>query len=320
MEKKKGLISRLQDYLETQSGQTMLNYLYSWGAAVVILGALFKLTHIQGADIMLFLGMGTEVFVFIVSGFERQSAADDDAQTPQQMPTTSMGGMQVPPVIYTGSPAQQPVAGVAPATTDGASAPAAASENTLSADEAATAQAVAQAIAAQAAAQGTAPSTASAASVDVETMNAMTRLAAAQAAANATAQSNGGVVPPVIEGKIDVPEMQQVTEDYISQMRELTESLQHIADQSAQMEQNADEIERLSRNLTTINTIYETHLKSLGSQMGNIDVVNEQTKRMAEQIQELNEVYKRMLLSMTVNMKQSNMGHAEDTDSEIKKS
>jgi ABC-type transporter Mla subunit MlaD len=107
---------------------------------------------------------------------------------------------------------------------------------------------------------------------------------------------------PVIEGKVDVPELQQVTQDYVEQLRSLTESFQHIATQSSQLEASADEIERLSRNLTTINTIYEMHLKSLGSQIGNIDQVNDQTRRMAEQIEELNRVYDRMLQSMTVNM------------------
>ena len=68
--------------------------------------------------------------------------------------------------------------------------------------------------------------------------------------------------------------------------------------------------ERLSRNLTSINTIYEMHLKSLGSQIGNIDQVNDQTRRMAEQIEELNRVYDRMLQSMTVNM---NIGRTDHT-------
>lgn len=71
MEQNKSMISRFQDFLETQKGQTILNYLYSWGAAIVILGALFKLTHISGADLMLFIGMGTEVLVFFISGFDR---------------------------------------------------------------------------------------------------------------------------------------------------------------------------------------------------------------------------------------------------------
>ena len=69
--KKKGVFEKFQDYLDTAKGRVLLNYLYSWGAAIVILGALFKLTHIAGADIMLFLGMGTEVLVFIISGFEK---------------------------------------------------------------------------------------------------------------------------------------------------------------------------------------------------------------------------------------------------------
>ena len=105
-----------------------------------------------------------------------------------------------------------------------------------------------------------------------------------------------------MDGKVDVPELQQVTQDYIEKLRELTEAFQHISDQSSQLEASADEVERLSRNLTSINTIYEMHLKSLGSQIGNIDQVNDQTRRMAEQIEELNRVYDRMLQSMTVNM------------------
>ena len=78
---KKGLMTRIQDYLDSPKGRILLNYLYSWGAAIVILGALFKLTHIHGANLMLFIGMGTEVLVFFISGFERPyipGDADDD--------------------------------------------------------------------------------------------------------------------------------------------------------------------------------------------------------------------------------------------------
>ena len=129
----------------------------------------------------------------------------------------------------------------------------------------------------------------------------MANIAAANAAASAATAPVAAAVP-VIDGKVDVPELQQVTQDYVEQLRTLTESFQHIADQSAQLEARADEVERLSRNLTSINTIYEMHIKSLGSQIGNIDQVNDQTRRMAEQIEELNRVYDRMLQSMTVNM------------------
>jgi gliding motility-associated protein GldL len=45
--------------------------MYGWGASVVILGALFKIMHWQYADIMLIAGMGTEVLVFFLSGFDK---------------------------------------------------------------------------------------------------------------------------------------------------------------------------------------------------------------------------------------------------------
>ena len=70
--------------MDSKSGQTFLNYAYSWGASVVILGTLFKLTHLPGANLMLFLGMGTEVVVFFLSAFDRpfeekQEAAENAA-------------------------------------------------------------------------------------------------------------------------------------------------------------------------------------------------------------------------------------------------
>ncbi|MBX2903532.1 MAG: gliding motility protein GldL [Chitinophagales bacterium] len=57
---------------ETKQGKTLLNYAYSGGAAVVIAGALFKIMHWPGANIMLIAGMGTEVIIFLISAFEPQ--------------------------------------------------------------------------------------------------------------------------------------------------------------------------------------------------------------------------------------------------------
>ena len=65
------VVYRLQKWMDSVAGQTFLNYAYSWGASVVILGTLFKLTHLPGANFFLFLGMGTEVFVFFISAFDR---------------------------------------------------------------------------------------------------------------------------------------------------------------------------------------------------------------------------------------------------------
>mgnify|MGYP003356639819 FL=1 len=71
MSSKINLITRLQLWMDSVPGQTFLNYAYSWGASIVILGALFKLTHLPGGNLMLFAGMGTEVFVFFLSAFDR---------------------------------------------------------------------------------------------------------------------------------------------------------------------------------------------------------------------------------------------------------
>ena len=55
----------------SEQGKRILNYFYSWGAAFVILGALFKLLHIRYGDEILLVSMLTEFAVFFISGFER---------------------------------------------------------------------------------------------------------------------------------------------------------------------------------------------------------------------------------------------------------
>jgi gliding motility-associated protein GldL len=57
---------------KTKFWKIFMSRMYGWGASVVILGALFKIMHWQYADEMLILGMGVEVLVFFVSGFEKQ--------------------------------------------------------------------------------------------------------------------------------------------------------------------------------------------------------------------------------------------------------
>lgn len=44
--------------------------LYGIGASVVIIGALFKILHLPGANEMLIVGLGTEAVIFFVSAFE----------------------------------------------------------------------------------------------------------------------------------------------------------------------------------------------------------------------------------------------------------
>ncbi len=59
-----------KSFFESKSWKTTMNFVYGFGAAIVIAGALFKIMHWKGADIMLIVGMGTECLIFVISSFE----------------------------------------------------------------------------------------------------------------------------------------------------------------------------------------------------------------------------------------------------------
>ena len=116
----------------------------------------------------------------------------------------------------------------------------------------------------------------------------------------------GGGVPVI--GNMQAPnvenidEMDKVTEEYVEQVRALNEAMQRIAEQSEALGRNMQEMETLGRNLTGMNALYEIQLRSAGGQLNSIDKVNEETKKMAEQVEELNKLYARMIEAMTTNM------------------
>jgi gliding motility-associated protein GldL len=60
----------LNNIVKSRGFKNFMAKLYGWGASVVIVGALFKITHIPGANEMLFLGLGTEAIIFFFSAFE----------------------------------------------------------------------------------------------------------------------------------------------------------------------------------------------------------------------------------------------------------
>lgn len=63
-------MSFIDNLVRSKGYKTFMGYLYGWGAAVVIIGALFKIMHWPGANIMLIAGMGTETVIFFLSAFE----------------------------------------------------------------------------------------------------------------------------------------------------------------------------------------------------------------------------------------------------------
>lgn len=282
------IVYHLQKWMDSVPGQTFLNYAYSWGASVVILGTLFKLTHLPGANIMLFAGMGTEVFVFFISAFDRPF---DKTQEGRDLPThideeeidreeaeaeaAYNAGVQGSVII--GGGAAGTGAGVA-----GSGAGVSGGGTIIIGGGAASADASATAPASEGAAQTIASGTQTVVSPEA----AQTAAAAAELAANhevamqlADAQAN-----------------------YLDELKRLTETLQKVSDQSARLTRDSEEMENLNRTLTGICKIYEMQLKGASQQIGTIDQINEQSKRMAEQIEQLNGIYARMIEAMTVNM------------------
>lgn len=237
-----------------------MNYAYSWGASVVIAGALFKLTHIAGADLMLFIGMGTEVIVFFLAGFEPQESLDAQELAEEAAENAAI----------------------------------AAKVNASISEE--TAAALANA-AANAQPSGGATviigggGYGGAGTSDIVAEQVDSVVDAAQLAESIS--TSPIFTSPQFQGM--TPEMQEATMAYVEQLKELTDILKQVAEQSARLTRDSEEMENMNRTLTGINRFYEMQLKSVGTQSATIDEVNEQTRKLASQLQELNEVYFKMV-------------------------
>lgn len=276
---KYNIVYRLQKWMDSVPGQTFLNYAYSWGASIVIFGTLCKLTHLPGANFWLFLGMGTEVFVFFISAFDRpfDKTADgrdlpthvEDAEEDEDgAEATDHVTMQAPQaVIIGGSGVIHAGGGVAVGQPGGAACQPAA------------------------AADGLQPS----GSVQI----------VGGSAAGVVGQS---VVTPVVTGNAENEEMVQAQSDYVAELKRLVETLGKVNEQSSRLATDSLEMENLNRTLTGISRVYEMQLKSASQQISTIDQINEQSKKMAQQIEQLNQIYSRMIEAMTLNMQTRNPG------------
>ena len=97
-------------------------------------------------------------------------------------------------------------------------------------------------------------------------------------------------------------DLDKATKEYVEKIGTLNETIKRISEQTDALGRTMEEMDTLARNITGINALYETQLRSAGNQVGNIDLVNEETKKMAMQIKELNALYARMIEAMTTNM------------------
>lgn len=110
------------------------------------------------------------------------------------------------------------------------------------------------------------------------------------------------VVTPVVTGTAENEEMVQAQSDYVDELKRLVETLGKVNEQSSRLATDSLEMENLNRTLTGISRVYEMQLKSASQQISTIDQINEQSKKMAQQIEQLNQIYSRMIEAMTLNM------------------
>ncbi|MFW5513185.1 MAG: gliding motility protein GldL, partial [Prevotella sp.] len=239
---KYNIVYRMQRWMDSVPGQTFLNYAYSWGASIVILGALFKLTHLPGANIMLFVGMGTEVIVFFISAFDRpfdKTAEGRDipthiteeylesgettasANTSAPVGTTAVSGAPQVVVVGSGKPYNAP----ADANGERLSTQASQIAESLSSENGASAP--------------------TASTVSAPQPNFVPQMSQEEAEALNEAQGN-----------------------YVDELKNLVETLKKVNEQSSRLTRDSEEMENLNRTLTGISKIYELQLKGASQQVG----------------------------------------------------
>lgn len=321
------IVVRLQHWMDSVPGQTFLNYAYSWGASIVILGALFKLTHLPGGNFMLFMGMGTEVVVFFLSAFDRpfdkdeigkelphdyetdeeiaarlgltdddEEADDTDEDTIEDTTADEAASQPAaqPAAAQPAAAAVQGVSGVVFVGGGAAAAPAAAATatvgggSTAAAPETAATTAPNAAEAAQAAIAAATPAGAQPFDAEAKRLAEIIRLANDELLRRAQAVLS--------------PEMEEATQAYIAKLRTLADTFTKVDEQSARLAHDSEEMAQLNRTLTAINKTYDLHFQSISKQVGTIEQINEETRQLAKRIEELNGVYRRMIDAMAVNM------------------
>lgn len=292
----------IERFLSGEGGQRFFNFCYSIGAAIVIWGALFKILHLPGGNTLLCVGMGTEVLMFILTAFDRPPREyrwEDvfpvlHTKDPEDRPDFSGGNGIVINGNGTVSTPDGNVLTADPRSAAGLPGVALSEEDTLSLSESIARM--------------------SAASEQLSRMAELT---------NATQEylaQMAGIAEQMQQLKQTTESLNQVSSVLLDSYRAITDNSENISSSSAGY---VEQMQALNRNIGGLNTIYEIQLKSVASQLDSIDRVNrgikdirdmyekssaqsahycEETEKMARYMQQLNQVYEKMIHAMTINM------------------
>ena len=279
---KKGLSA----FISSEKGQRFFNFAYSIGAAVVIWGALFKILHLPGGNLLLSLGMGTEVLMFVLTAFDR--------------PPREYKWEEVFPALK-GEEGAEVRGGIAGAATPHGRMAADMAES-LSLDGEQT-RSLSDSIAKMASAAEQLGKMADLATATQTYLSQMEAIAADMQQLHATTQALNSVSSTLLES-----------------YRAITDNSANIGDSTRGY---VDQMQALHRNIGGLNAIYELQLRSISSQIESIDRVNrgvkdirdmyekssaqsarycEETEKMARYMQQLNQIYEKMIHNSTVSM------------------
>ena len=249
--------------------QRFFNFAYSIGAAIVIWGALFKILHLPMGNLLLTIGMGTEVLMFIITAFER--------------PEKEYHWEDVFPILDTGDPEDRPpFSGGGNVTITG--------DITATGEEGAVPPAVPQ-VEAQGGGVQQGPITLPAA-IGGATVVASPEVAATIAAMSA--QEVKSVMGLPGSTPLSEEETQSLSEsinkmnnasDQLSRMADLTEATQHYLEQMAAI---SDQMQRLSETTNALNNVQQTLLSSYESITSNSENITQNTNGYIEQMESLN--------------------------------
>ena len=310
MGKYKRYKNRIEKFLSSDKGQRFFNFAYSIGAAVVIWGALFKILHLPGGSLLLSIGMGTEVLMFILSAFDTPPKTYHweevfpvlNSKNPEDRPDFSSGGG----TVIIGGNGKGGNGG-----NGGGTYP------DVSASEAKRAGGIPEGLnLSEADTQSLTDS--------IQKMSAaadqLSRMAELTDATQQYLTQLSGIAEQMDRLRQTTESLTNVSNTLLQSYRNITENSEGISDTS---QGYVTGMETLNRNINGLNTIYEIQLKSISSQIDNIDRVNtglrnirdmyersasdstrycQEAEKMTQYIQQLNSVYEKMITAMTINM------------------
>ena len=300
--------NKVEQFLSSDRGQRFFNFAYSIGAAVVIWGALFKILHLPGGNFLLSLGMGTEVLMFILSAFDK--------------PSGSYHWEDVFPVLASHDPEERPEFGHGGGAVIGGNGGTVvingtATSHTVTPDEARRTVGIPDGI-------DLSEEDSRSLSDSIQKMSAaadqLSRMAELTDATQQYLSQLAAISSQMEQLRAATESLTQVSNTLLSSCEAITSHSDGLNEQSTGY---VEQMEALNRNIGGLNTIYEIQLKSISSQLDNIDRVNsgiknisrmyesamgdsdrycKETEKMTQYIQQLNSVYEKMITAMTINM------------------